>query len=108
MRKWMQILPALMAALVLAAGSGCAATGMQGRGQPRMYEVVEPDGTVRYLVEHNDEILVLAPEDLARGAGGESGAALIRLFGWLFFWFFMVWIEILTEYREVPYGDCYD
>jgi hypothetical protein len=107
MRKWMQILPALMAALVLAAGSGCAATGMQGRGQPRMYEVVEPDGTVRYLVEHNDETLELAPEDLARGAGGEGTVALIRAFGWLFFWFVLIWLELMLE-SDHHHGGCYD
>jgi hypothetical protein len=99
MRKWMRILPALMAAIVLTAGSGCATTAMNGHGQPRVYEVVEPDGSVHYVLEHAGEVHELSAEEIESG-GGENFALLVRALGWMFFWFVLVWLEYITETRS--------
>jgi len=87
------VLPALLAALVLSVGPGCAAMAGSAMGNAQVFEVTEPDGSVRYVVDRDGEIIDVDPAIIERHGGGKAGEAFYIL-GWIFFWFILIWIEL--------------
>jgi len=94
MARFLKMLPAMLAALVLSVGPGCAAMAGAGMGNAQIYEVTEPDGSVRYVLDRDGEIIDIDPAIIERHGGGcsaEGSAALL----WIAFWFVLIWIELI-------------
>jgi hypothetical protein len=90
--KALKVMPALLAVLMLAAGPGCAMSAAGAPHGAQVHEITEPDGSVRYVVEHEDELIDIDP-DLIQREGGSSRATYYWV-AWVFFWWVLLWIEL--------------